>query len=154
LLRARHDSLIDALIAYPRRASEARIRAVKPIAQNVSGEICLFVTHSATASLKPHVVYHSRCLAEAGFAVVLMVNADSNADGVSIAPDVLARLAGVYVRENLGFDFGGWGHAWALGEGFPARRACCSSTTASSARSMEGSSRRCSAVCAARPLTS
>ena len=119
LLRARHDALIDALIAYPRRASEAQIRAVKPIAGNVGGEICLFVTHSATASLKPHVVYHSRCLAEAGFAVVLMVNADSNADSVSIAPDVLARLAGVYVRENLGFDFGGWGHAWALGEGFP-----------------------------------
>ena len=119
LLRVRHDALIDALIAYPRRASEARIRAVKPIARNVGGEICLFVTHSASASVKPHVVHHIRCLAEAGFAVVLMVNADSDAGGVTIAPDVQARLAGVYVRENLGFDFGGWGHAWALGKGFP-----------------------------------
>jgi lipopolysaccharide biosynthesis protein len=68
--------------------------------------------------LKPHVVHHARSLAEAGFAVVLMVNADDEARNVAPGTALLDRLAGAYVRENVGFDFGAWGHAWALAGGF------------------------------------
>jgi hypothetical protein len=119
LLRARHDALIDALIARPRRAVEARCRAVKPIAGTLSGEVCLFATHAAAPALKPHVVHHALSLAEAGFAVVLMVNADDEARTVAPGTALLDRLAGAYVRENAGFDFGAWGHGWALGGGLP-----------------------------------
>lgn len=119
LLRARHDALIDALLARPQRAVEARSRAVKPIAGTLSGDICLFATHAASPALKPHVLHHARCLAEAGFAVVLMVNADDDAGDVALDARVLDRLAGAYVRENVGFDFGAWGHGWALGGGLP-----------------------------------
>lgn len=119
LLRARHDALIDALIARPRRATEAQVRALKPLAAAPGGEICLFVTHVTGSQLKPHVVHHARCLAEAGFEVVLIVNADGDASRLAPAADILDRLAGAYVRENTGFDFGGWGHGWALGSGFP-----------------------------------
>jgi len=120
LLRARHDALIDALIARPRRAAQAAIRAVKGMPSDLGGEVCLFATHSATAALKPHVPHHVRCLAEAGFGVVLVVNADAGAEDCVLPPEMLGHLAGAYVRENAGFDFGGWGHAWALGQGFPA----------------------------------
>jgi lipopolysaccharide biosynthesis protein len=119
LLRARHDALIDALIAHPRRAADARIRAVKPVAAGLAGEICLFVSHAASPALKPHVMHHARCLAEFGFAVVLIVNAEGEAESVALDTEFLERLAGAYVRENVGFDFGGWGHGWALGGGFP-----------------------------------
>lgn len=119
LLRARHDALIDALIARPRLASEAQFRTLKPLAAAPIGEICLFVTHATGAELKAHVVHHARCLAEAGFEVVLIVNADGDASRIIPAGDVLAKLAGAYVRQNVGFDFGGWGHGWALGGGFP-----------------------------------
>jgi Rhamnan synthesis protein F len=119
LLRARHDALIDALIARPRRAVDARIRCVKPVAAGQGGEICLFVTHATTPALKPHVTHHARCLAESGFAVVLIVNAEREGMEVALGADLLHQLAGAYVRENVGFDFGGWGHGWALGGGFP-----------------------------------
>jgi hypothetical protein len=56
LLRARHDALIDALIASPRRATEAGIRTVKPIVGRLTGEICLFVTHAAISRHWPHVI--------------------------------------------------------------------------------------------------
>jgi hypothetical protein len=119
LLRARHDALIDALIAHPRRAAEAQVRTLKPLAAGQGGEICLFVTHAMGMELKAHAVHHARCLAEAGFSVVLIVNADGDAGRITPAADILERLAGAYVRENTGFDFGGWGHGWALGGGFP-----------------------------------
>ena len=118
LLRARHDALIDALIAHPRRAVEASCRAVKPVAGTLTGEICLFATHAAGSALKPHVVHHARSLAEAGFAVVLMVNADDEARNIAPGTELLDELAGAYVRDNVGFDFGAWGHGWALGSGF------------------------------------
>lgn len=120
LLRARHDALIDALIAHPRRATEARIRTVKPVVATAGGEICLFATHAASPSLKPHVIHHARCLAESGFAVVLMINAEGRGEDIALDTPVLEQLAGAYVRENIGFDFGGWGHGWALGGGFRA----------------------------------
>lgn len=119
LLRARHDALIDALVARPRRAVDASCRTVKPIAGPLSGDICLFATHAAVPALKPHVVHHTRCLAEAGFAVVLVVNADDEAKSIAPGAQALDRLAGAYVRENVGFDFGAWGHGWAIGGGFP-----------------------------------
>lgn len=119
LLRARHDALIDALIARPLRAASAQVRTLKPFAAGPGGEVCLFVTHARGAELKAHVVHHARCLAGAGFAVVLIVNADADANRIAPPAEVLANLAGVYVRENIGFDFGGWGHGWALCGGFP-----------------------------------
>jgi hypothetical protein len=120
LLRERHDALIDALIAKPRRATEARIRAVKPLAGTPAGEVCLFVAHAASHALKPHVDHYLGCLAQGGFSVVLIVNADGDGEALTLDGALLARLAGAYVRENAGFDFGGWGHGWALGGGFPA----------------------------------
>lgn len=119
LLRARHDALIDALIARPRRAADAQVRTLKPLAAVPGGEVCLFVTHVTGTDLKPHVVHHARCLAEAGFAVVLIANADGDASRIAPAAGFLERLAGAYVRENTGFDFGGWGHGWALSGGIP-----------------------------------
>jgi lipopolysaccharide biosynthesis protein len=58
-------------------------------------------------------------LARAGFAVVLVVNTDLDRRVLRLDPALLDRLAGCIVRENVGFDFPAWGHAYSLGQGFP-----------------------------------
>lgn len=119
VLRARHDALIDALLAHPRRATQAQIRVLKPLAVGASREICLFATHAVAPEPKAHVLHHARCLAEAGFDVVLIANADPVAASYALPSSAVDGLAAAYVRENVGYDFGAWGHAWALGQGFP-----------------------------------
>lgn len=119
ILRRRHDALIDALIAVPRRATEAAILVVKPPEAPLAGEICLFVTHGTLPELKPHVRLHVACLVEEGFKVVLVVNTDIDPTSIVIDPPLRDLLTAVYIRENVGFDFGAWGHAYALGNGLP-----------------------------------
>ncbi len=119
ILRRRHDALIDALIAVPRQATEAAILAVKPLEMALAGEICLFVTHATLPELKPHVRFHIECLSAEGFKVVLVVNVDIDPTSIVIDPPLRDLLTAAFVRENVGFDFGAWGHAYALGNGLP-----------------------------------
>ncbi|MHB1359731.1 MAG: rhamnan synthesis F family protein [Rhodocyclaceae bacterium] len=119
ILRRRHDALIDALIAVPRQATEAAILAVKPLQAYLAGEICLFVTHATLPELKPHVRFHIECLVDEGFKVVLVVNTDIDATSIVIDAPLRDLLTAAYVRENVGFDFGAWGHAYAIGNGLP-----------------------------------
>lgn len=118
ILRNRHDALIDAFTAWPRHATDAAIHALKPLVGAPAGEVCLFVTHAATPALMPHVRHHVECLVGAGFQVVLVVNTDLDASGIVIEPPFRDLLTAAYVRENAGFDFAAWGHAYALGSGF------------------------------------
>ncbi|MDP3031887.1 MAG: hypothetical protein Q8N33_07400, partial [Rhodocyclaceae bacterium] len=119
ILRHRHDALIDTLIATPRQATEAEILVIKPLEAVLAGEICLFVTHATMPELKPHVRFHIECLVEEGFKVVLVVNADIDATSIVIDPPLRDLLTAAFVRENVGFDFGAWGHAYAIGNGLP-----------------------------------
>ena len=119
ILRRRHDALIDALTVDARAATDAKIHALKPLPADLAGEICLFVTHAREPQLKPHVVAHARALQQAGFHVVLMVNTDLALDKITVDTALLPSLAGCYARCNEGFDFAAWGHAYALGNGFP-----------------------------------
>jgi len=45
---------------------------------------------------------------------VLILNTPLAANDLRIDPELLARLAAVYVRENVGFDFGAWAHVFVL----------------------------------------
>jgi hypothetical protein len=119
ILRRKHDGLIDAFTARPRHASDARIHAFKPLEASPVGDVCLFVTHGTTPELKPHVQFHVECLVGAGFQVVLMVNTDLKASSIAIERSFGDLLTAAYVRENVGFDFAAWGHAYAIGNGFP-----------------------------------
>jgi len=120
ILRQRHDALIDAFTVGAKPASDAGFRWIKPFGDVPGGEVCLFVTYAARPELKPHVIHHLAALMDAGFAVILVINTDLDHSALSIPSGLTERLAACLVRENVGFDFAAWAHAYALGQGFPA----------------------------------
>jgi len=119
MLSERHQALIAAFTCESPMATEAEVFLRKAPEASLSGEVCLFVTHASTPTLKPHVRAHLESLVSAGFATVLIANTDLDRRAVTIDPALLDRLAGCVARENVGFDFAAWGHAYALGNGFP-----------------------------------
>lgn len=68
----------------------------------------IFVAYSGNGSLSDCQRYQIECFAAAGYAVALVVNTDAFSDMVDPRCDAAAI---VIVRENLGYDFGAWGHA-------------------------------------------
>jgi lipopolysaccharide biosynthesis protein len=109
-LRRRYDSLSDAVHAHVIGAGEVRLQPRKPLPDGLQGEVCLFVTHAARRELKGHVLHHIEHLLRSGVQVALIVNTDLPLDEIAIDPRLAERLAGVYVRQNSGFDFGAWFH--------------------------------------------
>ena len=86
----------------------ARVELVKPLRMTPGDEIALFVTHSATGRIKPHVAPYLEALAKAGIKPLLIVVTDREVD----IPQALADVAaGVMVRANAGYDFAAWAHA-------------------------------------------
>jgi lipopolysaccharide biosynthesis protein len=117
ILQRNHAELIEALDRRATPAAQARIRVAKPLVQDMARELCLFVTFAEQPQIKPHVCEHITHLLGAGIQVVLIVNTDLPAASIEIDRQLHDRLSGVLVRENIGFDFGAWAHAWALLEG-------------------------------------
>ena len=117
VLQRRHSDLVDGLGWDALPATEARIHAVKSVSQSLAGEVCLFVSYAPYPRLKAHVVAHIKHLLRVGVNVVLILNTDLAADAFVLDADLLARLAGVFVRENTGFDFAAWAHVYALCDG-------------------------------------
>ena len=84
---------------------------VKPLTLPVEREIALFVTHSRSGKIKPHVLPYLRALKAAGLGVFLIATVDRPVD----LPAELVDLAdAVLVRRNAGYDFGAWSHALKL----------------------------------------
>jgi lipopolysaccharide biosynthesis protein len=73
-----------------------------------AGEVALFVTHSPDGRLKPHVRHYLRALRREGISPVLIVAADREFH----EPDsgLTGLLDGLYVRQNVGYDFAAWAH--------------------------------------------
>jgi glycosyltransferase involved in cell wall biosynthesis len=94
-----------------RRAQDVAVAVVKPLDLAAGTEVALFVTHSASGAIKPHVAGYIQALSEQGIAVLLVAAAERPLD---IAPELVALCAGVVVRQNRGYDFGSWAHAIAL----------------------------------------
>ena len=114
ILQRTHAELIEAVDGLATPAAQARLQTIKPIAAGLSGEVCLFVSFVARPHLKPHVAAHLEHLLAAGIHVVLIANTDLAADDLRIDAQLQACLSGVLVRQNIGFDFGAWAHAWSL----------------------------------------
>jgi lipopolysaccharide biosynthesis protein len=72
------------------------------------GEIALFVTHSPDGRLKPHVRHYLEALQRHGIRLVLIVAADLPFREVE--EPLLVLLDGLYIRENIGYDFAAWAH--------------------------------------------
>ena len=75
---------------------------LKPFRMAPDQEVALFVTHSATGRIKPHVALYLGALAKAGIAALLIVVTDREVD---IPTDLADHAAGVMVRANAGYDF-------------------------------------------------
>ncbi len=109
-LRRRFDALTAAMASGLMPANSARIKEIKPLANTRGRELCLFVTHMVSPTLKTHVQEHIQHFLAANIDVVLIANTDLNPDEVQVSEALLQRLSGFFVRENLGFDFAAWGH--------------------------------------------
>ena len=106
--------LIESISGLATPANVARLQARQLPAHSLAGDVCLFVTHAPDVVLKTHVVHHITALMNAGVNVILIANTDLKPETLVIEADLAARLSGVLVRENIGFDFGAWAHAWSL----------------------------------------
>jgi lipopolysaccharide biosynthesis protein len=73
-----------------------------------AGEIALFVTHAPEGGLRPHVQHHLMALRRHGISPVLIVATDAEFR----EPDtgLSALLDGLYIRQNIGYDFAAWAH--------------------------------------------
>lgn len=84
---------------------------VKPLDLPTGREIALFVTHSRSGKIKPHVLPYLRALKQAGLCVFLVATVDRPVD---LPADLLDLADAVMVRRNAGYDFGAWAHALRL----------------------------------------
>jgi glycosyltransferase involved in cell wall biosynthesis len=96
--------------ASPVPVTMARIVCLKT--PEFSGEAAVFVTHSPDGLIKPHVAHFISELKRGGIGVVLAIAADRPMQ--PIAPDLTSLLAGLFVRENKGYDFAAWAHVLQL----------------------------------------
>ena len=85
-----------------------------------SSECCFFVTYLPGRHVADHVVAHARAWYEIGFAVTLIVCADQPTS-LKIRPD-LDFCSAILVRQNRGYDFGGWASAICLTPGLSKAR--------------------------------
>lgn len=113
-LEQRHDELAAVFLGGMPPATSAAVHRIKDLANPLAGEVCLFVTHAPSATLKPQVVEHLAQLFEGGVQVLLVINTDLPADAFDIDASLLARLSACVLRENLGLDFAAWAHLRAL----------------------------------------
>jgi lipopolysaccharide biosynthesis protein len=97
-------------------AQQAQLGVIKPLLTALSGEVCFFVSHAAQPQLKDHVVVHITHLLNRGIHVFLILNTHHQAHEFTGDKPFMARLSGVLVRQNIGFDHAAWAHLYALCE--------------------------------------
>lgn len=114
ILANKYSALIDDLAWRAPLATAAQINVRKAPTLPLVGEVCFFVSHAAETKLKPHVVKHIDRLVAQGIKVVLIVNTDLPAGDIAISDSLANALSAFYVRQNAGFDFAAWAHAYAL----------------------------------------
>ena len=116
ILQRKYNDVIDGLGWTAPPASQARLHALKPLAPELGAEVCFFVSHASAPQLKAHVKTHITHLLRAGLNVVLILNTDLPPQSIVIDVDLLDKLGGAFVRENVGFDFAAWAHLFKLCE--------------------------------------
>ena len=114
ILQRRYAELIEGLGWTAPPAAQARLQVLKPIATDLEGDVCFFVSYAPQPALKKHVQAHLDHLLRAGVQVVLVLNTELAPQQMVIEPELLSRLSGVCVRENTGFDFAAWAHLYCL----------------------------------------
>lgn len=95
--------------------NQPALRSLQPMSfQPQDKEVCLFVSYSPVALIKPHVRHHIKALRRANIAVALVINVDDvNADLTQLNVTDL-DLSGLYIRPNVGFDFAAWSQLYSM----------------------------------------
>jgi lipopolysaccharide biosynthesis protein len=114
ILQRRYSELIEGLGWTAPPATQAGLHMIKPIDADLQGDVCFFVSHARQPRLKKHVRAHIEHLLGAGLHVVLVLNTELAPGEVQFDEELLARLSGACVRENVGFDFAAWAHLYSL----------------------------------------
>jgi lipopolysaccharide biosynthesis protein/glycosyltransferase involved in cell wall biosynthesis len=94
----------DGFAAYS--VSDARLDCIKAFSS--APKVALFVTHAPLGRIKSHVKHHVRSLIKLDIAVILIVASD--VEFVDHDSDIIPDLSGLYIRDNVGFDFAAWAH--------------------------------------------
>lgn len=92
-------------------SGEARHVIVKEMSFPSGGDAAVLVAHAPAGRLKPHVLPYMEHLVRSGCSVLLVAVSDRP---LEFLDDELAVASGVIVRENAGYDFGAWGHAFQI----------------------------------------
>jgi lipopolysaccharide biosynthesis protein len=114
ILQRKYAELVDGLGWTAPSAMQAHVQVLKPLSKAMQGEVCLFVTYAPEPLLKRHVQGHIEHLLRAGIQVVLILNTNHSSQSFAIEPHLFERLSGALVRENVGFDFAAWAHAYTM----------------------------------------
>lgn len=109
ILEKKYTQLIDAVND---QIIQAKMEVRKDSTQMLNGDVCLFVSHCAQSVLKTHVKKHLEHLLDYGIHIILIINTNLKYEDLNIDKKLEQRLSGVYVRENIGFDFGAWAQVY------------------------------------------
>lgn len=115
-VEAKYQCLVSAITSLENAlAKQPELRCVQSMSfQPQEKEVCLFVSYSPIALIKPHVRHHIKALRSANIAVALVINVDDvNADLTQLDAADLG-LSGLYIRPNVGFDFGAWSQLYVM----------------------------------------
>lgn len=74
-------------------------------------DAALLVTHAPAGRLKPHILPYIEQLSRSGLSVLLVVIVDRP---LELLDKEVAAASGIIVRDNAGYDFGAWAHAFRL----------------------------------------
>lgn len=74
-------------------------------------DAALLVTHAPAGRLKPHILPYIEQLSQSGLSVLLVVIVDRP---LELLDKEVAAASGIIVRDNAGYDFGAWAHAFRL----------------------------------------
>lgn len=110
----KYELLTEELGMGARGASDARITVLKEAPAGQADDLCLFLSFQPGPTLKPHVLTHVTALLDRGVRVVLILNAVMQPSELQLDPSLVERLDGVYVRENIGYDFAGWAQVYGI----------------------------------------
>lgn len=84
---------------------------VKEIDLKPGEDVALLVTHAPAGRLKPHVLPYIEQLSGTGLKTLLVVIVDRP---LELRENERVRADGIIVRDNAGYDFGAWAHAFRL----------------------------------------
>lgn len=108
ILKQKYEALCGYLAQGAHPANKANLLELKTPTVAIASEVCLFVSFVAEPQLKPHVIDHLHHLIRQGIKVILIVNTDLSPKSFTIKADLSELLSGIFIRENIGFDFAAW----------------------------------------------